>query len=183
MVLVHFKGDFKGKHYDSDIPTPYFEQNYVICKQFGGFISATLEERIKNGSMEIVGRIGEVSPPKVIMPITVETNKPRLCHDERFLNLWMRDNPFRLDTLRDIPPMVTDRGVLMVKCDEKSAYDNVFIKKQYRTYFGVQFGEWFLQYKTLPFGYKCSPYVYQTIGMVVTSYLRGLGITNTAIYF
>ncbi len=44
--MVHFKGDFKGKNYDSDIPPPYFEQNSILCKQFRGFISATLEERM-----------------------------------------------------------------------------------------------------------------------------------------
>ena len=29
------------------------------------------------------------------MPITVEPTKPRMCHNERLLNLWMKDCPFR----------------------------------------------------------------------------------------
>lgn len=29
------------------------------------------------------------------MPITVEPTKPRMCHDEQFLNLWIRIAPFR----------------------------------------------------------------------------------------
>lgn len=32
---------------------------------------------------------------------------------------------------------------------------------------------------TLPFGWKASPFVYQSIGICVTSYLRGLGVMNT----
>lgn len=28
------------------------------------------------------------------MPLIVEPSKPRLCHDERFNNLWIKDLPF-----------------------------------------------------------------------------------------
>jgi hypothetical protein len=44
------------------------------------------------------------------------------------------------------------------------------------TCFGLRFGEWFLAYNTLPFGFKASAYIYQTIGMAVTSYCRSLGV-------
>ena len=40
---------------------------------------------------------------KLVMPITVEPTKPRMCHDERFLNLWIKDCPFSLDCLSDLP--------------------------------------------------------------------------------
>ena len=36
------------------------------------------------------------------MPLTVEPSKPRLCNDNRFLNLWIADRPFQLDHLRDV---------------------------------------------------------------------------------
>ena len=39
--------------------------------------------RISNGSINVVGRVNEVEPPHLVMPITVEPNKPRMCHDER----------------------------------------------------------------------------------------------------
>lgn len=38
----------------------------------------------------------------IVLPLTVEPSKRCLCHDTRYLNLWMRDNPFSLDTLNDL---------------------------------------------------------------------------------
>lgn len=49
----------------------------------------------------------ELSPPQLILPLTVEPSKPRLCNDERFLNLWIKDLPFKLDHLSDLPRYVT----------------------------------------------------------------------------
>lgn len=119
-----------------------------------------------------------VSPPRIIMPLTVEPTKPRLCHDERFLNLWVKDLPFHLETLRDIPRLVGQNS-LMVTCDEKSGYDHVKLSEKSQTFFGIQFGGFFMTCTTLPFGWKASSFIYQTIGMRVTSYLRSLDVLNT----
>ena len=64
----------------------------------------------------------------------------------------------------------------MLTCDEKSEYDHVRLTEESQTYFGLQFGGWIMLYTTLVFGWNASPYVYQTIGMRVTSYMRNLGI-------
>ena len=42
-----------------------------------------------------------------------EPSKPRLCHDDRFLNLWVRDLPFKLDTLRDVHRLVRENAVMV----------------------------------------------------------------------
>lgn len=59
--------------------------------------------------------------PRVIMLLLVEPTKPRLCHDERYLNLWMKDTPFKLDKLKDVHHMV-DLSASMICCNEKSGY-------------------------------------------------------------
>lgn len=56
-------------------------------------------------------------PPKVIMPLIVEPSKPRLCHDKRFNNLWIKDLPFMFETLKDIHRMVQWNS-FMATCDE-----------------------------------------------------------------
>ena len=89
----HFKGDFERKAYNSDIPPKAIFENSAICGKYEEFISNTLLERIRTGSMSVWGKRGQCEPPHLVMPMTVEPNKPRLCHDERFLNLWMRAPP------------------------------------------------------------------------------------------
>lgn len=48
-----------------------------------------------------------------------------------------------------------------------------------QTYFGIQFGGFFMTCITLPFEWKDSPFVYQWIGLCVTSYLRSLNVMKT----
>lgn len=173
-----FKGNFKGRAYDSSIPPRQYFPNSYSCVQHVEFICSELCERIATGAIKLLGRVGECKPPKIVMPLTIEPSKPRLCHDERFLNLWVKDTPFHLETLRDIPRIV-DKNSLMVTCDEKSGYDHVKLKEESQTYFGIQFGGYFMVYTTIPFGFKASPFIYQSIGMSVTSYLRHLGVLNS----
>ena len=118
--FVHFKGSYKGVHYDHDIPPTFYAPNLPSCKGFGEFIARTLEDRIRNGSIKLLGKIGECPAPRLIMPITVEPNKPRMCHDERFLNSWCKDCPFSLDTLKLIPRLVNSQGYAGATLDHKS---------------------------------------------------------------
>lgn len=75
--------------------------------KFADFITETLEQRLKRGAVTVLGRVGEVDTPHLILPITIEPSKPRLCIDARFLNLWMKDTPFSLDKLIDVPRFVS----------------------------------------------------------------------------
>ena len=103
------------------------------------------------------------------MSLTIEPSKPRLCNDERFLNLWIKDLPFHLETLKDIHRLVQKKR-LMVTFDDKSGYDHVKISESSYTYFGIQFGGYFMTYPTLPFGWKGS------------ACIRQLACVSTSIY-
>ena len=98
-----------------------------------------------------------------------------MCHDERFLNLWIVDRPFKLDTLKEVPRIVS-QGMFLSSVDDKSGYDHVRLSEDSRSYFGIQYGGWFFVYNTIPFGWKLSAYVYQQIGLVATSYCRSLNV-------
>lgn len=175
--FCHFKGNFKGRAYDTDTPPQQYFPNARNCKKYVQFISTELKERIKSGAVKLLGRVGECKLPRVIMPLTVEPTKPRLCHDERYINLWIKDLPFKLDTLRDIHRMI-DPYSCMVTLDEKSGYDHVLLTESSQEYFGIQFGGYIMTCCTLPFGWKASPFLYQSIGMVVTAFLRQKAINN-----
>lgn len=60
--------------------------------------------------------------------------------------------------------------------DDKSGYDHILLTDDSRTFFGIQWGGWYLTYNTLPFGWKCSPYVYHTTGLLATNYFRSIGV-------
>lgn len=119
--------------------------------------------------------IGSVSPPHLVLPLTVEPNKPRLCHNARFLNLWIVDHPFKLDRLCDLPRYVHSNSYQTI-LDDKSGYDHMSLTLESRTFFGIQWVEWFFTYNTLPFGWKASPYIYHTTGLVASHFFRSIRI-------
>lgn len=60
--------------------------------------------------------------------------------------------------------------------DDKSGYDHILLDEESRTFFGIQWAGWYFTYNTLPFGWKISPYVYHSTGLVATNFFRSLGI-------
>ena len=126
--LTHFKGD-------SDRPPPIVLENSKSCAQFLDFISTTILQWVSAGVLSAWGEIGQVSPPYLVLPLTVEPSKPRLCHDERYLNLWIKDLPFKLDHLSDLPRYVLP-GHYQTTFDEKSGYQHVYLHPSSRTFFG-----------------------------------------------
>ena len=111
------------------------------------------------------------APPHLVMPITVEPSKPKMCHDERFLNLWIKDLPLSLDYISNLPRYVF-HGHFQSVFDDKSGYDHVLLSPESTTYFGLAWKGWVFTYRTIPFGWKASAYIYHNIGMAATSRIR-----------
>lgn len=107
-----------------------FFQNAPICKQFKEFICSELYERIPTESFSVVGNVGECELSLIIMPLTVEPTKPRLCHDDSNINLWTKDTPFQLENLKHVPRMI-EKDMKMITCDENSGYDHVILCKNF----------------------------------------------------
>ncbi|KAK3706538.1 hypothetical protein QZH41_013030, partial [Actinostola sp. cb2023] len=160
-----------------EIPTP--EQlefrNNPSCRPFADFIRKTLLDRLRKRAVSLVGRMGEVEAPHLVFPLTVEPTKPRLCHDARFLNLWMTDMPFKLDNLTHIPRYV-GKNTYQTVFDDKSGYDHLLLTEESRPFFGIQWGGWYFVYNTLPFGWKISPFVYHSTGLMASNFFRSSGI-------
>ena len=169
--IVHYAGDFWGQTYDDDFPPPRLFNNSTRCRNFVDFITETITERLKNGSISCLGKVGTVSPPHIVAPLTVEPTKPRLCINLMYLNNWIRDVPFSLDTLKNVPRTVKD-GAFFTTIDDKSGFDNVFLSDDSFKLVGFQWGGYFFWFKTLPFGFKLSSFVYHTLNLQPTSYIR-----------
>ena len=138
-------------------------------------MSSEVLSRLLTGAFRVWGEVGVDEPPFLVLPLIVEPSKPRLCLDARFLNLWMKDMPFTLDKLVDVQRYVFP-GSFMTKCDDKSGYDHVLISDDSQKYFGFEFGGLWFVCTTLPFGWKISPYIYHTIGLAASSFLRVQGV-------
>ena len=77
-----FQGTFLQQFYDSNFPPRKIFPNSKSCASFEGSITDTIMERVRNGSLNVLGRMGEVEPPHLVLPIMIEPKKPRMCHDE-----------------------------------------------------------------------------------------------------
>ena len=102
-------------------------RNHDSCRNFNGFISNEIINRVRTGAFRVWGEVGVDDPPHLVFSLTVEPSKPRLCLDARFLNLWIRDAPFSLGKLSDVSRFVYPNS-FMTKCDDTSGYDQVLIR-------------------------------------------------------
>ena len=146
--FIPFRGDFQGQFYDSAIPTVALFPNSKSCLDFEEFISCTILDHVKNGSLLVWGKVGSVQPPHLIMRITVEPTKPRMCHDERFLDLWIKDLSLSLDYISGLPRYVS-KSHYQTTFDDKSGYDHIRLSSDSFTFVGLEWKGWY--FKTLPF--------------------------------
>ena len=82
-------------------------------------------------------KVGSVQPTHLFLPITVEPTKPRMSHDERFLNLWIKDLPLSLDYISGLPRYVF-KSHFQTAFDDKSGYDHVKLSPDSFTFVGLE---------------------------------------------
>ena len=142
----------------------------TLLHPFKEFITATVKDRICNGSIIVVGHVGEVEPPHLVMPITVEPSKLHMCNEKRFINCWIKDCPFKLDYLMGLYRYV-DPGHCQTTFDDKSGYSHICVHPRSFTFFAFQWEGWYFTYACLPFGWKASAFVHMPDSYV---YILGL---------
>ena len=133
------KGDFKGKSFDSEHPPPIVLENSKSCTQFSDFISATILQWVSAWLFAAWGKIGQVTPPL-----------PCLFHDEHYLNLWIKDLPFKLDHLSHLTRYVLP-GHYQTTFDKKSGYQYIYLHPSSHTFFSLQVPIGLLKHPTFYF--------------------------------
>ena len=98
-------------------------------------------------------RVGEVDPPHIVAPLTIEPSKPRLCINLMYLNKWVRDISFSLDTLKDVP-RATKASAFFTSIDDKSGFDNLKLEAGSRNLVGFQWGGYYFRFLTVPFPFQ-----------------------------
>ncbi len=105
----------------------------------------------------------------------MEPTKPQMCHDERYLNLWMRHPALHLDPITDLPRYV-GKNHFQSKLDKKSGYDHIKLTKASWKFFGLEWQGWYFVFTTLPFGWSPSTYIYHITGLGASNIIRSKGV-------
>ena len=176
--IVPFHGTYHRKSYHHSFPPDAIFPNNKSCIPHAQVISTEIEKKITMGAMTVLGKIGEVPPPRIVMPLSIEPSKPRLVHDQQYLNCFMKHYPFKLDQVVNLPRYLGKESY-HTKLDDKSAFDHFLLSEDSRTLVGAEWGGWWLVWNTLCRGWKKSPYIYQTLGSVATSYIREIGVPSS----
>ena len=87
----------------------------------------------------------------------------------------MQHCPFALDQVVNLPCYLSCDSY-HTKLDNKSGFDHFLLSSDSLPYMGAEWGGCWLVWWTLPQGCKESPYIYQTLGQVVTHTLRDYGM-------
>ena len=175
-----YRGPFHGapgRYFDSAVPPPLVLPNHPSCRPFSTFIAGKLAEMVASGAVEILGRVGEVPPPHLCLPIGIEPLKPRMIHDAQFLNLWCFSDAFGYDGLHMLPTTL-GQGHFAWTLDHVSGYLHVKLTPRSRAFFGIQFDGIYYAWTVLSFGWIGSCLVYNTLSTEVGDYLHRLGVPN-----
>ena len=96
--IVPFKGKYRHETFNRAFLYPlkkHFPNNWK-CKLNREIISREIESKIAMGAIRVWGKVGETPPPSIVMPLSIEPSKPRLVHDQQYLNCFMHQCPFSL---------------------------------------------------------------------------------------
>ena len=115
------------------------------------------------------GRVGESPPPAIVMPLSIEPSKPRLN------SILIVLCPYFLDQVVNLPRYLSCDSY-HTRLDDKSGFDHFLLSPDSLPYMGAEWRRWWLVWRTLPQGWKESPYIYQTLGQVAIHALRNYGI-------
>ena len=97
---------------------------------------------MRKDSLAIWGSVGCVDPPHLVMPITIEPSNPRMCHDECFLNLWVKHLPLNLDYTSHLP-RYEGKSHFQTTLDAKSGYDHVALSENSAKFFVLELQGWY----------------------------------------
>ncbi|XP_038045151.1 uncharacterized protein LOC119719725 [Patiria miniata] len=170
-----YQGKYRGRDFNSETPPHMYFPNAPICKQFVPSINDTITKRLIEGSVELLGAVHEVSPPKCVNALSIEPSKPRLVLSMKGPNLWCKDTPFKLVPLGDIVKPV-HKGGFFSGTDDAQGYKQLLLTGRSKTFCGFEWAGFYFEDTTLPFGFKNSAYIYSTVGFCLSTWLKNRGI-------
>lgn len=137
--IVPFKGRYRQEQFNYLFPPNRFYPNNKKCKFYRDIMSREIEQKIAMGALKVWGKVGECTPPAIVMPLSIEPSKPRLVHDQQCLNCFMRHCPFALDQVVNLPHYLS-RDSYHTRLDDKSGFDHFLLSSDSLPYMGAEWG-------------------------------------------
>jgi len=159
--------------------------NRASVYEHGPFVKDAIEDMIKSGAVKPWSELYKEHPlvgrePLVISPLGVVSRevdgkiKRRLVLDIRYPNIFMRNQPFKFEKLRQIFDFLKKDGWICVS-DFKSGYHHVPMHPSAYQYMAFEFEGVRFAFVVMPFGLKPAVYVFDTMMRVVYRCTRLLG--------
>jgi hypothetical protein len=145
-------------------PPRFKAKNAPSCKGFEEFIDTTVDKWSTTG----VCRQVQEEECWCCLPLMVEPDKPRLCLDGRFPNLFTQTRAYRHESVSQVPQVVRV-GDLMWSLDHKAGFNHVPVARGSQKYLGFCWRGKFYVMCVMPFGWSLAPYVYNTLTGAVAS--------------
>jgi hypothetical protein len=166
-----------GKDYDCDSPpSSKFQNNWPAGVTSTGETAPewawkNVQEGVGTGAIRLLGKVGEVDPPHVVLPLSVEMGKPRLITDARYVNLWCDPGPFTLDSVGQVPETFRRDG-LLCNYDHKSGYHAFGFDESEQGYFGFCINGCYFTFAAGCFGWNCMPEIYHVAHMALLEFAQ-----------
>lgn len=162
-----------------NMPPPRHEQNRVP-RGFHSWVSSQLQEYLTSGAVtRWTPQEHGAARPTLVHALSIEPTKPRLIYDCRFLNSFIVNRPFVMEGLGAIPSLCPV-GAFQATLDHKSGFHHVRVARDSQHLFGFEWEGQLYAWSVLPFGFKLSPWIYQTLSDCVAAFLRSYQVPCTA---
>ena len=113
------------------------------------------------------------------MALSVEDTKPRLIYDARPLNKFCKQVPVSMDTVVRVANVATEE-CFMTYLDDLSAFHHTLLRPSSWPLFGFTHRGVDYCWCVLPFGFKESPWEYDTLSEAKAAFIRSKGIPALA---
>ena len=151
-----------------------------VPHRFQDWVSSQIQEYVVSGAVAPwIPRDRGSARPTLIHALSVEPSKPRLIYDCRFLNSFIVDRPFVMEGLGAIPSLCPI-GAYQATLDHKSGFHHVRLESGSQHLFGFEWDGQLYTWTALPFGFKLSPWIYQTLSDCVSAFVRSCQVPCTA---
>ena len=173
----------------SSRPTPIHFTNHRTCEEHRDFLAKEKEVFLRSGAMrrwfDLPWSVHRGKPPLVVSPLSVayaeSRDKYRLCYDMRYVNLWLKYNSFKFETLEQLLQLIqimeTEEGdAYLCLSDMKSGYHHIPVHPECYTYCAVCLDNEYFYFPAMSFGMSSAVEVYCSVEGEKHRCLRHLGL-------